>query len=199
MSRPLILFPSQLRMRLNDHWSRQRNRWQRVHHSEQRLCRRVNHWCMGMPLSERVFTIASRLGDGWVWGALALLLVLIDGAAGIEVVQQMAFAVALGGISYRMIKACSKRPRPLHADPAIIARVPPLDRYSFPSGHTLHAVSFSYLAISAYPVAALVLLPLACLIAASRVALGLHYPSDVAFGAALGGSIAVLAQMFLPL
>ena len=37
-----------------------------------------------------------------------------------------------------------------------------------------------------------VLLPLAALIAASRVVLGLHYPSDVIAGAAIGAALAEL-------
>jgi undecaprenyl-diphosphatase len=66
----------------------------------------------------------------------------------------------------------------------------PLDRYSFPSGHTLHAVCFTTLATSHVPGLAPVLLPFAALVAASRVVLGLHYPSDVLVGAALGASLA---------
>ena len=66
----------------------------------------------------------------------------------------------------------------------------PLDPFSFPSGHTLHAVAFSIVAIAFYPVLAWLLVPFTLLVAASRVVLGLHYPSDVAAGAALGARIA---------
>ncbi|HEV7631790.1 MAG TPA: phosphatase PAP2 family protein, partial [Steroidobacteraceae bacterium] len=69
----------------------------------------------------------------------------------------------------------------------------PLDRFSFPSGHTLHAVSFTLIASMAFPLLALLLVPLALLIALSRVVLGLHYPSDVLAGALLGAGVAAAA------
>ena len=73
----------------------------------------------------------------------------------------------------------------------------PLDRYSFPSGHTLHAVTFTWLAVERFPTLAWILIPLASLIAASRVVLGLHYPSDVLAGGAIGIGLGLLAQNFL--
>jgi undecaprenyl-diphosphatase len=72
--------------------------------------------------------------------------------------------------------------------------MPPLDRYSFPSGHTLHAVLFTTIAVAYAPSLVFVLLPFTLLIAASRVVLGLHYPSDVIVGALLGWMIAKLSS-----
>ena len=69
-----------------------------------------------------------------------------------------------------------------------------LDEFSFPSGHTLHAVGFSVVALHYYPVLAPLLLPFTLMIALSRVVLGLHYPSDVlaATAIALGlGSVSL--------
>jgi len=65
-----------------------------------------------------------------------------------------------------------------------------LDHYGFPSGHTLHAVGFTLVALAYFPSLAAVLVPFALLTAASRIALGLHYPSDVLIGALLGGTLA---------
>jgi len=84
------------------------------------------------------------------------------------------------------------RERPFITHSAIHLAGAPLDRYSFPSGHTLHAVSFTWQACAHFPELAWVLAPLAGLIAGSRVVLGLHYPSDVLAGAALGAALAQL-------
>jgi undecaprenyl-diphosphatase len=64
--------------------------------------------------------------------------------------------------------------------------VPPLDRFSFPSGHTLHAVSFSTVALFYYPQLGWLLVPFTLLVAASRIVLGLHYPSDVLVASVIG-------------
>jgi undecaprenyl-diphosphatase len=101
-------------------------------------------------------------------------------------------------VLYKLIKTRAVRERPYITHPAISCIAAPLDRYSFPSGHTLHAVSFAVIAIQAFPVLAWLLVPLALLIALSRVVLGLHYPSDVVAGALLGEGIAQVT-LLLPL
>jgi undecaprenyl-diphosphatase len=72
-----------------------------------------------------------------------------------------------------------------------------LDQYSFPSGHTMHAVCFSMLLIASFPAYAVIAIPFSILIAISRVVLGLHYPSDVVCGALFGAAIALLGQFCL--
>jgi undecaprenyl-diphosphatase len=95
-----------------------------------------------------------------------------------------------GYLIYRRLKSSLVRERPFIRHPGITMAMPPLDRYSFPSGHTLHAVSFTLQAVAHFPQLAWILIPLASLIALSRVVLGLHYPTDVIAGAAVGALLA---------
>jgi len=58
-------------------------------------------------------------------------------------------------------------------------------------------VCFTWLIVERFPELAWVFVPLAGLIAASRIVLGLHYPSDVIAGGAIGATLAMLAQNFI--
>ena len=157
---------------------------------EAALCVRANQWCL-RPSTRIFFSVISRLGDGVVWYALMALLVLVDGLHGLAVSAQIAATGVVGLTLYRVLKRWTRRPRPFASHRRIQAWVAPLDEYSFPSGHTLHAVAFTVVALAYYPMLGWVLIPLATSIAISRIVLGLHYPSDViaatAIGTALGG------------
>jgi undecaprenyl-diphosphatase len=134
----------------------------------------------------RSFALVSRLGDGVFWYTLIAILPLMDGLDGLKTSLHM---LATGGVAlvlYKGLKGLTRRARPCDAGSGITAAVPPLDRYSFPSGHTLHAVSFSVVAIDHYPDLAWLLVPFTVLVAGSRVVLGLHYPSDVLVAIAIG-------------
>lgn len=154
------------------------------------LCLAVNRRCQRSEI-KRFFTVVSELGDGVFWYGLILVLPI---AYGMEAVKVSVHMLACGGISlvvYKLLKSSTSRKRPCDLEHGITAATPPLDLYSFPSGHTLHAVSFSVVAIHYYPELGLLLLPMTGLIAVSRVILGLHFPTDVVAGALLGNLIAV--------
>ena len=57
----------------------------------------------------------------------------------------------------------------------------------------MHAVSFAILYSAYVPVVVWIMAPFAVLVAASRIVLGLHYPSDVVAGAMLGTLLACLS------
>jgi undecaprenyl-diphosphatase len=139
----------------------------------------------------RMFRIASRLGDGVLWYSLMAMLAVVGGAPGRATALQCAVAGVTGLVLYRGLKNVLVRERPYMTHSAIVCAGRPLDRFSFPSGHTLHAVSFTIIICSALPWAVLVLVPVALLIALSRMVLGLHYPTDVIAGALLGAGIAL--------
>ena len=147
--------------------------------NESGWCLRANR--LGEPDGSRAYFAAiSRLGDGVFWYALMAATGLI--------------ALTL----YRLLKRWTRRPRPFASDARIRAWVAPLDEFSFPSGHTLHAVAFSVVALAHYPVLAWLLIPFSASVAVSRVVLGLHYPSDVLAATGIGVALASLSLWLVP-
>ena len=155
-------------------------------------CRRANLYCRKLPV-RRFFAAISRLGDGVFWYGLMLLLIALDGVDGLLASTHMAATGAVALTLYKGLKRWTRRPRPYAAHPRIRAWVAPLDEFSFPSGHTLHAVAFSVVALAHYPWLAPLLVPFALCVALSRVVLGLHYPSDVLAATAIGTALAWLS------
>jgi len=157
--------------------------------AEYRLCRGLNRAAGHAGLC-RLLRMASRLGDGVLWYVMLALLPLIYGAAAVRPVLVMMATGLTGLLVYRRLKSSLVRERPFIRHPAITLEMPPLDRYSFPSGHTLHAVCFTWQTVAHFPALAWVLVPATALIALSRVVLGLHYPTDVLAGGAIGALLA---------
>jgi undecaprenyl-diphosphatase len=153
------------------------------------LCRRINRLARTEGVRQ-YFRLVSKLGDGGFWIAMAFVLISIQGTPALPTIARMALAAAIGIVVYKILKQNLARERPYIAHGDIQLGAPPLDRYSFPSGHTLHAVSFTIMLGNAEPVLLFLALPFAVLVASSRVILGLHYPSDVLVGAMLGAALA---------
>ena len=137
----------------------------------------------------RFFGIVSRLGDGTFWYALIAALALFGGGRGRIAALHLALTGLAAALLYRRLKHWTRRPRPFRAHQEIVAHVAPLDEFSFPSGHTLHAISFTVIALAYFPLLAPLLVPFTLLVGASRVVLGLHYPSDVLAGWGIGALI----------
>jgi undecaprenyl-diphosphatase len=157
--------------------------------SDSAWCLRANRACARRG-TRRLFAAVSRLGDGVFWYLLMAAMVLFDGLEGLAASAHLALTGAVALLLYKALKRWTRRPRPFAADLRIRAWVAPLDEFSFPSGHTLHAVAFTIVALAYYPGLAWVLLPFTAAVAASRVVLGLHYPSDVLAATAIGGALA---------
>jgi undecaprenyl-diphosphatase len=145
------------------------------------------------PLALIVLIAASRLGDGLMWVAIGLAIPLLGGPQGIPCAIQMAGVFIANLLVYALLKRRVGRARPYVACPGVRACARALDRFSFPSGHTLHAVAFAVLLSHHYPLFTVPLWIFAALVMASRVVLGLHYPSDVAAGALIGAISALIA------
>jgi undecaprenyl-diphosphatase len=161
----------------------------RLQHWDERVCVRINRGARQRPVLLCLQAL-SWLGNGIFWYALMLALLVADPSGAALPVLHMAFVGVVCTCCYKMVKHRTVRTRPYEANPLVLAGAGVLDRFSFPSGHTLHAVAFSLVACAYYPALGVLLWPFTLLTALSRVALGLHYPSDVIAGGALGALIA---------
>lgn len=172
--------------------------FRRVDAFEYSWCLRLNRGCRERRLVRDIFTAVSKAGDGIFWYALILLLPAFFGAEAVLPSVRMAVVGIAGVLLYKYLKSRLVRERPYISLAGIVPGTPALDRYSFPSGHTLHAVSFSILATARFPQLAWLVAPFAAMVAASRVVLGLHYPTDVVAGAVIGTLLAVLGMVLFP-
>jgi undecaprenyl-diphosphatase len=156
---------------------------------DRRVCVRLNR-TLRFSAVLHVFRAVSWLGDGIFWYSLMLALLLTYERGAALPVLHMALVGMVCTLTYKALKRSTLRPRPYEVMSVVTRGAAPLDAFSFPSGHTLHAVAFTLVATAYFPWLAMLLVPFALLVAASRVILGLHYPSDVLAGAAIGGVIA---------
>ena len=162
---------------------------QRINQWDIELCRFCNRQSRRLSVRS-LFRLASRLGDGVFWYVLMAVLLLRDQAGALPAVLHMLAVGLTCTLAYKLIKGKTLRPRPFDVHPGIVCVGKTLDQFSFPSGHTLHAVAFSIVAVAYYPALAWLVWPFTLLVGMSRPILGLHYPSDVFAGALLGGVIA---------
>ena len=134
----------------------------------------------------RFFAAISTLGDWYFWAGVGALLVALRGVEALPLLPHLGVTAAVGVAGYKLLKGVLIRERPFVSNGRIQCGTAPLDRYSFPSGHTLHATSFTVVFAAIDPAFLWICLPFALLVAASRVILGLHYPTDVLAGAVIG-------------
>jgi undecaprenyl-diphosphatase len=168
--------------------------------SDDRLSGRLLEW--RPPRWVRVWMLtATRLGDGWVWLAIAALLPA-GGSRGLQVLSAVSVSAGLANVVQLCVKGRIRRARPCARTRPRHFEVGPLgwfrsDRYSFPSGHALNAFAIGSVVALAFPPAAVPVLAVAASISASRLVLGLHWPSDVLAGALVGFVIGTTAWLVL--
>ena len=127
-----------------------------------------------------------------LWLLIAGGLAAFGGRHGRRAARQGIIAIAIAApVANGPAKLLVRRRRPFWPSRPTLIRMP--RSTSFPSGHSAAAFAFATGACDELPVLAPVLIPLAGAVAYSRVHTGVHYPSDVAAGAAIGIGSGVLA------
>jgi len=140
----------------------------------------------GARLRDWVMLTITRSGDGYVWGAMGLALLLNGSLDAMSCVAAGVIAFAIHLPIYKIVKTRVCRPRPFEALTGVKNLITVPDRFSFPSGHTAAAFLMTTLCVNFIPELTGVMIPWSFLIALSRVYLGVHFPLDVAAGAVWG-------------
>ncbi len=149
------------------------------------LMRHLHRW--RAPRWVRVWMIAAtRLGDGWLWYGLGIVLLIAGGPKQLAAVESATSAALSSVLLFLLLKRVFHRPRPCEVEPHCWAHILPPDKFSFPSGHSITAFAVAIALGICYPAFQVPLLVVAVSIALSRIMLGLHYLSDVVAGAVLG-------------
>ncbi|MFF2652486.1 phosphatase PAP2 family protein [Streptomyces sp. NPDC058045] len=154
-------------------------------------------------------TWVQQLGEVWTEAGLLLFGVLFvigwwrsrreDAAAvALAVLAPVATAVAL--VLSEAVKSAVQEERPCRAvagAPASLVECPPHGDWSFPSNHSVIAGGAAVALLLAWRGIGVLTLPMAVLMAFSRVFVGVHYPHDVLAGLVFGALLAMLAMRVL--
>ena len=133
-------------------------------------------------------------GDSWFWGVALILLWIFSDATWKEWAVVLIAGIGLLAVLVLIIKLMVKRRRPEGEWGGIYRNTDP---HSFPSGHAARAFLIAVLGSALGPPWLGVLLWIwAPLVALARVAMGVHYLSDVVAGSLLGIAVAVIGLQF---
>ncbi|MFE9930849.1 bifunctional phosphatase PAP2/diacylglycerol kinase family protein [Streptomyces sp. NPDC005533] len=151
------------------------------------------HW----PGADRVLPRLGRAANhGVLWGGAAAAITVFGSAKGRKAAGRAVASLALASATINTVGKWSvRRQRPrLDGVPAVRQLATQPQTTSFPSGHSASAFAFTAGLALESPGWAAALAPVAASVAFSRVYTGVHYPSDVVAGAALGVAAAAVVR-----
>jgi undecaprenyl-diphosphatase len=145
------------------------------------------------PPNEAIFKALGLAGEyGAVWFALGIGGAVLDGGRRDRWLAAAAVAPAAVVVNFA-VKRTIGRQRPVITDHPPLARAP--SKLSFPSAHATSSLAGAGALSRVDGRARVPLHALAAAICVGRPYLGMHYPSDVLAGAALGAAIGRLAPL----
>jgi undecaprenyl-diphosphatase len=149
------------------------------------ICLHIFRW-NGRRTADQLMIFASRLGDGYAYPFIGLLIFLLDPAVSRMFIPAALIAYAIELPAFKILKHKIRRVRPCNFIPEISSLIHLPDEFSFPSGHTAAAFLMATLLSTFYPAFTLPCFLIAAWIGVSRIYNGVHYPGDVLVGCLIG-------------
>ncbi|WP_405720725.1 bifunctional phosphatase PAP2/diacylglycerol kinase family protein [Streptomyces sp. NBC_01537] len=153
------------------------------------------------PAAEPVLPRLSRSANhGLLWFGVAAGIAVVGGRPGRRAALRGVGSLALASATVNTVgKGAVRRSRPLLEAVPVIRRLrnQPVTT-SFPSGHSASAAAFAVGVALESPRWGAVVAPVAWSVAFSRIYTGVHYPSDVLVGAAIGTGAAFALRGLVP-
>lgn len=136
--------------------------------------------------------LLSRTGDGYLPVLTPIVCFALSTPLSRQLAWQITFLFIVERLLYWVLKNSLKRQRPAETVSSFTAVIVASDKFSFPSGHTSAATLYACIIWAHFPLLGACLFVWAAGVGASRVILGVHYPSDILAGATLGIGVAAL-------
>ena len=158
----------------------------------------ILHWiqntlvCPAMDFLMPKITLLGNGGAVWILAAAILLATKKNRKSGVFLLAGLAAGVLIGNLTLKPLIA---RPRPCWLDESVQLLIANPTDYSFPSGHTLSSVIGATMLTKANRKFGIAAIPLAALIAFSRLYLYVHFPTDILGAAVLGVAIGLVTCM----
>ena len=148
--------------------------------------------CPAMDFLMPKITLLGNGGAVWILAAVVLLAAKKYRKYGTFLLAGLAVGVLIDNLTLKPLIA---RPRPCWLDESVQLLIANPTDYSFPSGHTLSSVIGAAVLTKANRKFGIAAIPLAALIAFSRLYLYVHFPTDTLAAAVLGVGIGLVTCM----
>ncbi|HKP96526.1 MAG TPA: phosphatase PAP2 family protein [Fibrobacteria bacterium] len=140
-----------------------------------------------------------RIGDGYMWAGIAFCLWWVLPLSEVKsIVAHCLLAIAVSLCIYFPIKFGMKRLRPYDNGMDVTPLVPPLDKYSFPSGHTMNNLAVALTLAYHLPGVIVPAMLFPVTMGLLRILFGVHYLSDIVGGTLLGAAAFFIAKTVFP-